>query len=714
MFAIFSVNGFPFLLIGIYLISEGISQLIDDDLTRHKYACDSPPSCGTYMYSMECAVGQKIALKSLYYGAKPYTAVCPDTQSCVSKTTCCVYHKGDCLVPYTTEELFDVYKLCSRQLQCGWLFASSIDLQNSCAFRKRSNYIRADFQCIDDQSFIDICSQASVTGKSVHLHHKGLIPTAYNYQQCSCVVAPTDCNNTATLNFRVVDLRLQSNDSLSACSQDSRVELIGQNERRVFGCEKGKFLYGFDDFHISNENGMVLYLYKKAREYPTKIWLEVQTSQPGVDVTVTCGPRSVQTAKRCPALPILKPGEVDKVEDVPDRGYNTPSIIVIDPEPGKNEIDVEIENKKDNPAIWAIIGGIIAGVVVLILLLVLVCLILRKKKRSRKRPPDVNGKSFPYTDEAIHQVNYYESITPDDEKSPTSPGGPRIYHQPWGREPGINVNRAKPHDLAYATSEEIKVLIEKMERDRHFVVEGEEEDRFKQLDPTYYRHMSDYRYKPSETETPEGLSEAEDVVEVDSETESKSVMSDNCGTEKLESEDSKVEADRAIDSDVDSPKPESETVSIYFDGYESPRVSSFQPSDTSSQRASYKSDIQSDVGYSKFSQSENVILEDSQSDLDVPLEQAPVPNLSQISKTATDDSGFKSDNSRHGEISLGTFKPDQSRPGDITLGSYRQPKGSIDSAEGVKLNITNDLDENNTGHYYTAVYDKISDGQTKL
>ena len=125
------------------------SQLIGDDLTRHKYACDSPPSCGTYMYSMECAVGQKIALKSLYYGAKPYTAVCPDTQSCVSKTTCCVYHKGDCLVPYTTEELFDVYKLCSRQLQCGWLFASSIDLQNSCAFRKRSNYIRADFQCID-------------------------------------------------------------------------------------------------------------------------------------------------------------------------------------------------------------------------------------------------------------------------------------------------------------------------------------------------------------------------------------------------------------------------------------------------------------------------------------------------------------------------------------------------------------------------------------
>lgn len=692
-------------MVGIYLISQGFSQLLDDNgLTRHKYACDSPPSCGTYMYSMECAVGQKIALKGVYYGAKPYTAVCPDTQSCVSKTKCCVYHTNDCLILFDTKELFDVYNLCSRQLQCGWLFASSIDLlKNECAFRRKSNYIRADFQCIDDKSFIDVCSQASVTGKSVHLHHTGLIPTAYNYQQCSCVIAPADCNNTATLKFRVVDLRLQSNDSLSSCSTESRVELIGQNERRIFSCEKDKFLYGFDDFHISNENGMVLYLYKKDREYPTKVWLEVQTSQPGIDVTVTCGPRSIQTAKRCPALPILKPGDIDKVEDVPDRGYNTPSVIVLDPGTnlGPTDIDIEPENRKDNPAIWAIIGGIIAGVVVLILLLVLVCIILRKKKKSRKRTPDVNGKGFPYTDEAIHQVNYYESITPEDsfDRSPTSPGGPRIYHQPWGREEGIKVNRAKPHELAYATSEEIKVLIEKMERDRHFVIEGEE-DPFQQPDPTYYRHIGNYRYKPSETETPEGFSEAEDVVEDDSETESKSVMSENCGTEKLESEDSKVEADRAIDSDVDSPKPESETVSVSFDGYESPRVSSFQPSDTSSQRTSVRSDIHSDVGYSKFSQLENVIREDSQSDLDMPLEQAPVPNLNKIGyKSEGDDSGFKSDNIK---------------PREITLGSYRQPKGSIDSAEGIKLNINEDLDENNTGHYYTAVYDKIFDDQTKL
>lgn len=287
-------------------------------------------------------------------------------------------------------------------------------------------------------------------------------------------------------------------------------------------------------------------------------------------------------------------------------------------------------------------------------------------------------------------MNYYETIAPDDspDKSPTSTA-PRIYHQPWGHTEGISLNRAKPHDLAYATSEEIKVLIEKMERDRYFLNEGES-DHFQEPDPTFYRHISDYRYKPSEVETPEGLSEAEDVVENDSETESKSLKSDNCGTDKLESEDSKVEADRAIDSDVDSPKPESETVSAYFDGYESPRVSSFQPSDTSSQRASVRSEILSEVGYSKFNHLENVILEDSHSDSDVPLEQAPVPNLQQTS----------------------TFKPEMKNFGEVSLGSYRQPKGGVGSEEGIRL--IDDLDENKTGHYYTAVYDKISDDHTKL
>ena len=74
-----------------------------------------------------------------------------------------------------------------------------------------------------------------------------------------------------------MDVRLHSNDSLSDCSSQSRIELIGQNERKVVECTTGQFQYGFEDFHLSKENGMVLYLFKRTREFPAKVWLQVES-----------------------------------------------------------------------------------------------------------------------------------------------------------------------------------------------------------------------------------------------------------------------------------------------------------------------------------------------------------------------------------------------------------------------------------------------------
>jgi hypothetical protein len=54
------------------------------------------------------------------------------------------------------------------------------------------------------------------------------------------------------------------------------MELIGQWDKKLYSCESGKFLHGFEDFHISSENNMVLFLHKRPRVYPTKVWLEVQ------------------------------------------------------------------------------------------------------------------------------------------------------------------------------------------------------------------------------------------------------------------------------------------------------------------------------------------------------------------------------------------------------------------------------------------------------
>ena len=126
----------------------GASQFTPDVYMRHKYACDSPSSCMTNLYSIECSLGEKIAMKGVFYGAKPYTPFCPNTMACVPKKRCCEHHKDDCLIPYYMKEMWDVFALCSQGQQCGWLYAKSTELKDNCKIRKKSNYIRADYQCI--------------------------------------------------------------------------------------------------------------------------------------------------------------------------------------------------------------------------------------------------------------------------------------------------------------------------------------------------------------------------------------------------------------------------------------------------------------------------------------------------------------------------------------------------------------------------------------
>lgn len=129
-----------------------VSGLADALMTQHRYACDSPESCQTNIYSIECSVAEKIAMMGVSYGARPYT-YCPKTLACVSRSRCCQYQTGDCLVPMNDSELVKIYRDCSQAIQCGWLFASSTELTaGQCQIRRKSNYIKADFQCIDGKN----------------------------------------------------------------------------------------------------------------------------------------------------------------------------------------------------------------------------------------------------------------------------------------------------------------------------------------------------------------------------------------------------------------------------------------------------------------------------------------------------------------------------------------------------------------------------------
>lgn len=302
------------------------------------------------------------------------------------------------------------------------------------------------------------------------------------------------------------------------------------------------------------------------------------------------------------------------------------------------------------------------------------------RRRNEKQSVPEMKDSLPTDDET--QVNYYEPINDLDNKPSEVKN---IYHQPWGHQAGINVqNRAKPNDLAYATSEEIKVLIEKMEKDRQSIIEGSGEylSRYAEPDPTYYRHMSTFSFKPDKVNCP--ITDTDEVDNNKESNETDSNNSENYGTDKLESEDSKVEADRALDFDVESPKVEADT-SGYCDGYESPRTSrssvTMEPT-----RHSARSDNLQNYVYKP----NDVIIEDRLSDLDVPDEHAPPVSeaLKRMSSKGTCDTDAQ---------------------GQVTLGAYREPSGSVD-------NLTQDIPDtdNKSDAPYSPVYDEIKDQQTKL
>ncbi|XP_052790236.1 uncharacterized protein LOC128224425 isoform X2 [Mya arenaria] len=676
----------------IALVLEGVCILRSEDefpQIKHRSACDSPEFCQTNRYSIECPVNEYIAMMGVSYGAKPITNYCPKTQACINQRQCCTYEVGDCIVPFNDTEMVELYSKCSQMQQCGWWFASSTKLPDDCRVRDRSNYIWADFQCVTRNQFVDMCSQQTVTAKTVHLQHSAVL-SSHNFDQCSCIVTPDSCNTSTRLEFRAVDIRLHSvgdTENISKCTTASRLELVGQKDLKRYSCHPDAFLHGFKTFHVTSEKNVMLYLHKKHREYPQSVWLEVKASNPEVNVRVTCGPRSIETASRCPASPISQSNKLDDVEEVPDKSENTPTIIHLDPDAidhGKGQNDDE-PGEKQNTALAPLVGGIVAGVVVLLLLLLVVRLIIRKKKHESG-----GKKCLPFAEES-HQANYYEPINDSDSKARDAN---LIYHEPWGKQDGVDVtNRAKQKDLAYATSEEIKVLIEKMERDRHSIIEGD--DDYPSPDPTYYRHVSTFTFHPPERKNLNGNNEG---CKNKTESEDESLASDNCGTEKLESEDSKVEADRVIDSDCESHKVESETVSAYFDGYESPRVSSSHPSDISTARTSVLSDNRSELPNYVY-EPDDVILEDHLSDLEIPDEHAPPIGAAILNQLK--------DKRKSGDLT-------EQDEGNIVLGAYREPRGSVDSGIREATPDSPDTEDLKSDYPYSPVYDEIAEQQTRL
>lgn len=576
-------------LILVVILSVISAQTEEDDHTAT--ACVGRCDFG---YRMDCPRGKRVAPRDLTYHAKETSAQCPAIKQnpdvmCQSSEECCRYNGGDCSQPFSYSKAFDVFNNCSGYQNCGWFRAESVDLGNRCSHRDKTNYVSATYSCIKEETFIDICSEASRQGKSVSLLYNG---SRYggavgDPRVCSCAITTSDCDSPARLKFRAVDLRLHSYNDITSCKPHSRVSLQDTATSQSLRCQSNYFQKGFRDVFYSSSPYARMSLYNQPGVYPTQVWLEVTATVPNIDVIVTCGSSQPENLLFCgPPLPLTSPAYEHKTSTKSSGDIFGPSGDGGEkPSPDKDneprETDDTVLSKKD----LGLIVGAVAGLLVVILIIVIIIICIKHRRgKLRKKPPmlphpvplstpsSVIPSSFPssateerYTEEQYGDDkygNYYESVAQPngsmDNKSPFTPGKamgsffpsdrPKIpppappsipatppvrkfsetkldanpYHAPWDasvfQAPN---NRAKKNDLAYATSDEIQVLIQRMENERGCVSEGLNIP--KPIPQKGYIYIDDYQKKDGSSKAAELYVYQDDSEDSESESDNRRV-----------------------------------------------------------------------------------------------------------------------------------------------------------------------------------------------
>lgn len=269
----------------------------------------------SYQYSLQCPFSQKIALHHLEYVSKDVSFTCPafgpsDGEPCQDKEECCSYNPADCRIPFSDAEAFPFYSKCSGKQQCQDSKPAPISTASRCYNREYSNYVAASYSCIDDNTFVDICSNSTVYGQAVNIILNGTQPTQIpgfaNSHLCACVISTSDCDSSARLQFQAVDVRLHQNQNITQCHPHSSFDITDgeYNSRpRYFRCQENRFYRDFIDIYYSRKPYARISLYNKPELNISQLWLYIKATLPNVGVLVTCGSGAIHQASHNVCVP---------------------------------------------------------------------------------------------------------------------------------------------------------------------------------------------------------------------------------------------------------------------------------------------------------------------------------------------------------------------------------------------------------------------------
>lgn len=126
---------------------------VGDQGLHTRTACSGQCASTHYsQYSMECPVGQKIAIDSqkLEYRWKHSSANCPNTiATCRQHERCCNQSFTDCTTRFTDNQVYQLYQRCSGRQQCGWMEAEALDTNDCSSHSDNMYFVSASYTCVD-------------------------------------------------------------------------------------------------------------------------------------------------------------------------------------------------------------------------------------------------------------------------------------------------------------------------------------------------------------------------------------------------------------------------------------------------------------------------------------------------------------------------------------------------------------------------------------
>ncbi|XP_033741225.1 uncharacterized protein LOC117328020 isoform X2 [Pecten maximus] len=268
----------------------------DDKTSTNNYEIQA---CYSKRFFPKCNDGERMALLDVRYGVKTQSAVCPSikTKRAEQNQSCCLFQKGDCLVPMTKYAVihqyyaaFSGYTVPLSQPKVVWRRIENDD--NCTVGRAFSNFLSMKYQCISDDTLIIMADSASRSGQLISTMYP-IIGGEDAREYSTCTVT----GGQSGLDVYALDIRLECYTGYEnvTCIGNHTLTFTDGEQTKKLVSETNTVLGQRHLIFSTNEASMTFTFQRDDGSRPQMVWFEVQSRKAAATITVRCNEPEVIT-----------------------------------------------------------------------------------------------------------------------------------------------------------------------------------------------------------------------------------------------------------------------------------------------------------------------------------------------------------------------------------------------------------------------------------